>query len=216
VEFKQDAIAFIGDLLKDANAQNREELINVVYEQATDQCNDICVSCDNKVFVDKEEIVDIMESTASSLFNLIHYTLNDSQLNTIDRIVISAKITDYFINKLTPIGFYPEEYGKYGENFMLNYRDAITNNVVGNYEEDEISREDCEKAMDDAIKALGGNAPQIGEEKRNNPQNEEIENNEDAEKEEIVVNEVLEGDSGKEISVMIEDDSKSVASQKQM
>lgn len=164
----------------------------------------------------KDDIVSIMDSTASSMFSLIHYILKDSDLNIVDRLVVSQKPTDYFIHKLTPIGFNPEEFGKYGENFMLNYRDAITNNVVENYEEDEISREDCEKAMDDAIKALGGNEPQIGEEKRNNPQNEEIENNEDVEKEEIVVNEVLEGDSGKEISVMIEDDSKSVASQKQM
>ena len=215
VEFKQEAIAFIRDLLKDFNVS--EDLINEIYVQATEQCSDICNSYDTQVAGDDQDgIADVMGSTASSTFGLLHYTIKDSDLNIVDRLVISQKLTDYFIHKLTPIGFNPEEFGKYGENFMLNYRDAITNNVVENYEEDEISREDCENAIDDAIKALGANAPQIGEEKCNNPQNEEIENNEDAEKEEIVVNEVLEGDSGKEISVIIEDDSKSVASQKQM
>ena len=179
VEFKQEAIAFIGDLLKDANAQNKEDLINVVYDQATDQCNDICNSCDTKMFVYKEEIVDIMESTASSLFNLVHYTLNDSQLNTVDRIVISTKITDYFINKLTPIGFYPEEYSKYGENFLSKYREDITNNFVRDYAEDGVSREEWVKAIDDTLNVLGGNAPQVEEEIPDNQKEEEINNDND-------------------------------------
>ena len=229
-EFKQEAIAFIGDLLKDTNAQNKEELINEVYNQATEQCHDICDSYDTRMFVDKEDIVDIMESTATSLFSLIHYILNNSQLNTVDRIVISAKITDYFINKLTPIGFYPEEYGKYGENFLSNYREDITNNFVRDYEEDGISREEWVKAIDDTLTVLGSNAPQIEEEivdnqkdeidnevkaeeiNNDNENNENNENNESVEKEELK-EESFNNSNGEEIdndNKEIEDNSQEV------
>ena len=110
------------------------------------------------------------------------------------------------------------------ENFMikdedtLKYYHSVRAGKVKGFEKAEDFYKSVKEAYEEAMEQeIEDNAPDQNVKAEGNKEvNAEIKDNAASDKEKIVVNEAFEDGAGKEISVKIEDDSKSVTSNKQM
>ena len=69
-----------------------------------------------------------------------------------ERPVIAQKLTDLFLNKVTPVGFNSKEFGKYAENYVIKNGDYAIK--VMQEQEENLSKEKCTELVNNAAKEL--------------------------------------------------------------
>jgi hypothetical protein len=69
-----------------------------------------------------------------------------------ERPVIAQKLTDLFLNKVTPVGFISKEFGKYAENYVIKNGDYAIK--VMQEQEENLGKEKCTELVNNAAKEL--------------------------------------------------------------
>lgn len=69
-----------------------------------------------------------------------------------ERPVIAQKLTDLFLNKVTPVGFNSKEFGKYAENYVIKNGDHAIK--VMQQQEENLGKEKCTELVKNAAKEL--------------------------------------------------------------
>lgn len=144
--------------------------------------------------------------------------------NPVDGLLANQKILDVLLKNYSPMAFTNGNFEKSVESFMikdedtLKYYHSVRAGKVRGFEKAEDFYKSVKEAYEEAMEQeIEDNAPDQNVKAEGNKEvNAEIKDNAASDKEKIVVNEAFEDGAGKEISVKIEDDSKSVTSNKQM
>ena len=133
--------------------------------------------------------------------------------NPVDGLLANQKILDVLVKNYSPVAFTKGNLDKSVENFMIENKKALEyyyhHRARSNFE----NLDDFYKEVKDAYEEERNQELEAKAEE-NKSLNAEIKDSANSDKERIVVNEALEGDLSKDVSKKIEDDSKSVTSNK--
>ena len=88
-----------------------------------------------------------MKDAAIEMFSAVMLKISDFEIDMADKIVMAQKLSDIFINKFTPVAFYPEKYREYANNYVLN---ECGEAVLGTMETYGVERADGEKILKNA------------------------------------------------------------------
>lgn len=158
---KDDIVALIGK--PDVDYKDKESWAEFsVCEAMLNEAEHICRLYDEAKANEAglEDLEKIMENGANALYDLAYlsidgfdaYARGDNGFALEERPVIAQKLTDLFLNSVTPVKFNANEFGKFKENYVIKNRDHAIQ-VMHRYDTD-VTLDKCTEIVDNAVTEL--------------------------------------------------------------
>ena len=94
----------------------------------------------------------LYETAYGGLGGMVAYDSCTDGIALEERPVLAQKLTDLFLNKVTPVGFNSKEFGKYAENYVIKNGDYAIK--VMQEQEENLGKEKCTELVNNAEKEL--------------------------------------------------------------
>lgn len=140
----------IGELLAnvpgiDKDGKKNEIFDLLIFASKSHFCEEHDYAVSEGTFAEFEETG--MKGAAIEMFSAVMLKISDFEIDMADKIVMAQKLSDIFINKFTPVAFYPEKYREYANNYVLNECGEAVLETMETYG---VERADGEKILENA------------------------------------------------------------------
>ena len=135
----------------------RTKAISQIYEELMEYAVDvICDTCDD---YEREpdafdNIHNMMDVFAKTMFEKAYTSLDGFKIPEEKKLIAAQRLANLFLTKATPVGFTPEKYGKYGNNYAIKFRDNVIE-LMKKDTEYNIAESIYGKILDDTMNELG-------------------------------------------------------------
>ena len=166
VEKLKSSTAFNKEMLKEimsclnasplSDNEKRSKAMNQIYEDLMDHAQDMAETYDESVESEESfsSIDDAMKTFSKTMFGNAYEALNGFKIPSEKKLVAAQKIANIFLTKATPVGFYPNKFGKYANNYAIKDRDDVKYRMK-NDAEHTINEALYDSIIDDTMKELG-------------------------------------------------------------
>ena len=157
--FKKDMMKEIMSYLKDSpiTESNKHSMVmNKIYNELMEHAKEVgCEAYDDSVNLNEDynSINSMMQLAATTMFENAYDALNGFKLPIEKKLVAAQKLSNLFLTKATPIGFYPDKFGKFANNYAIKNRDNVIQKMQYDPEH-EINEALNNKIINDAMNVL--------------------------------------------------------------